>query len=210
MPEQKQNAFGDIDPEFGELLEAARGGSTQALDELVGRYRDYLCLIANERLDPELRVKAAASDVVQESLLAAQRDLGGFRGKSQAEWVAWLKTILVHELLKTNRAYRGTAKRQLSREHLIDAQESAQIAHHGLTDPGETPGTEALSLERSRELASAIGRLPENYRQVIRLRNWEQLTFEEIGKQLERSPDAVRKLWSRAIDRLRNEYSGGQ
>ena len=45
-----------------------------------------------------------------------------------------------------------------------------------------------------------------------RVRNWEQMAFAEIGKQMNRSPEAARKLWSRAVVRLQQELSadGGQ
>ena len=48
-------------------------------------------------------------------------------------------------------------------------------------------------------------RLPEDYRRVIELRYREGLSFEEIGAILERTPNSARKLWARAIERLKSD-----
>ena len=42
---------------------------------------------------------------------------------------------------------------------------------------------------------------------MLRLRYWDGLTFPEIGERLGRSPDAVRKLWYRAVERLQEEMN---
>ena len=51
----------------------------------------------------------------------------------------------------------------------------------------------------------ALGRLSDVYRQVITWRYQEERSFEEIGQLLRRSPEAARKLWARAIERLQEE-----
>jgi RNA polymerase sigma-70 factor (ECF subfamily) len=206
----EDSQFIAVDAEFQQLLSEAQAGSREAVGELVDRYRNYLCLIANEQLDSVLRVKAGASDLVQESMLAAQRDLGDFRGSTHGEWLSWLRTILLHELHRTNRAYRGTSKRQMGRERPLDPGGTQSQEPRGLADPTETPGTRAAANEQSARLAQAINRLPEDYRLVLKWRNWERLSFEEIADQLGRTPDACRKIWSRAVARLRKEFEGDQ
>jgi RNA polymerase sigma-70 factor (ECF subfamily) len=68
-----------------------------------------------------------------------------------------------------------------------------------------SPSGEAMEHEQDQALQAALGRLPEDYRRVIALRHQEDLSFEEIGRLLQRSPDAARKLWARAIERLQEE-----
>ena len=58
------------------------------------KYRNYLKLLADLQLSPRLRVKEGASDIVQQTMLDAHRDLGDFRGKSEEELKAWLRMIL--------------------------------------------------------------------------------------------------------------------
>jgi RNA polymerase sigma-70 factor (ECF subfamily) len=64
---------------------------------------------------------------------------------------------------------------------------------------------EAMANEKAEAVARALERLPEDYRRVITLRNQERREFEEIGRLMERSTDAARRLWSRAIERLQQE-----
>jgi RNA polymerase sigma-70 factor (ECF subfamily) len=51
----------------------------------------------------------------------------------------------------------------------------------------------------------AIDRLPDDYRRVIEARSFDGLSFEEVGARLDRSAEAARRLWVRALDRLRAE-----
>jgi RNA polymerase sigma-70 factor (ECF subfamily) len=62
-----------------------------------------------------------------------------------------------------------------------------------------------IAEEEAALLQRALQRLPEDYQQVIRLRNWQLLPFDVIGQQLGRSAEAARKLWARAIEHLQRE-----
>jgi RNA polymerase sigma-70 factor (ECF subfamily) len=59
--------------------------------------------------------------------------------------------------------------------------------------------------EQDQALQEALQRLPDAYRKVITWRYQQERSFEEIGKLLQRSPEAARKLWARAIERLQEE-----
>ncbi len=54
-------------------------------------------------------------------------------------------------------------------------------------------------------LLRALGRLPEDYRRVMLLRYQKEMTFAEIGREMRRSADAARMLWTRALERLKQE-----
>jgi RNA polymerase sigma-70 factor (ECF subfamily) len=68
-----------------------------------------------------------------------------------------------------------------------------------------TPSGVAVEHEQAEALHRALERLPETYRQVLLWRYQEQRSFEEISQLLQRSPNAVRKLWARALERLEQE-----
>src|SRR5262245_26207367 len=61
-------------------LPAARAGSSEALGQVLEACRGYLLLIAGQELEPALRAKGGASDLVQQTFLEAQRDFAGFHG----------------------------------------------------------------------------------------------------------------------------------
>ena len=69
-----------------------------------------------------------------------------------------------------------------------------------------SPSGVAIEHEQSSALWRALERLPEDYRRVVCLRFDEDRSFEEIGKLTGRSPNAARKVWARAMERLRLEW----
>src|SRR5262249_56518354 len=101
-----------------------------------------------------------------------------------------------------------TAKRQTDREVALEGGSSVGSPAGGLYADTPSPSTEAMAHEGAEALRRALDRLPEDHRRVITLRHREQRSFEEIGPLLGRSADAARKLWARAVERLRQELEG--
>jgi RNA polymerase sigma-70 factor (ECF subfamily) len=181
---------------------AARAGSPEALGRLLDACQLYLMQIANGEMESRLQAKVGASDIVQDTYLEAQRIFERFHGNSPTELRAWLRAILLNKLATAARQYHGTAKRQLGREVPIDPAASQPIDPAGsLTTASSIMARE----ERMQALMSALGKLPEDYRQVILWRQVENLSFEEMAARLGRSVEAVRKLWSRALQSLEKE-----
>jgi RNA polymerase sigma-70 factor (ECF subfamily) len=186
-------------------LPAARAGSREALGRVLFAARRYLLGIARQELDPDLRAKNCPSDLVQETFVEAQRDFGQFQGDTEAELLAWLRQLLLHRVGKLRRRYRDTHKRRLVREVALGGDSSSEGPAGGLAANVLSPSGQAMEHEQDQALQAALGRLPDDYRRVITLRYQEQLPFEEIGRLLQRSPDAARKLWARAVERLHEE-----
>src|SRR3954466_6039178 len=84
------------------------------------RFRSYLLLLARVRLDPMVRAKVGASDVLQQTLFEAHRDLAQFRGRNVAEQTAWLRQILARNLANVVRDLRRD-KRDVAREQPMQA-----------------------------------------------------------------------------------------
>lgn len=182
------------------VLDQARNGCKDAQAEVLELCRGYLLAIANRDIESGLRPKVAASDAVQETMVNAQRGLAAFRGKSEAELLAWLRTILQNNLKDAQRKYFESEKRKLEREEVFD---SNTIEYE------DTASALVSNDEEARRLQVALMKLPDDYRHVVHLRNWELKSFEEIGEHLGRSAEAVRKLWVRAIARLQQELGAG-
>jgi RNA polymerase sigma-70 factor (ECF subfamily) len=180
-------------------LSQARAGSREALGQALDACRGYLLLIAQEQLDPTLQAKGGASDLVQETFLEAQRDFSRFHGHTEEELLAWLRQLLLHNLANFARSYRRTRMRQVDRE--------VRLSGGRLAGEGPSPATEAESQEQAELLQRALDRLPDNYRRVLTLRYQEDRSFTEIGELMGRSPNAVRKLFARAVARMHLELS---
>jgi RNA polymerase sigma-70 factor (ECF subfamily) len=144
-------------------------------------------------LDNDLRAKVGPSDLVQETFLRAKDHWRDFTGGSEEELLAWLRHILLNQVHDARRDF-DTQKRQVDRE-------VTESPSH-LEDPAASPSAQAIAAEQQAALNEALAQLPEDYRHVIVLRNWERRSFKEIGADLGRSAEAARKLWARAIEKL--------
>jgi RNA polymerase sigma-70 factor, ECF subfamily len=186
------------------LMGKARAGDLSARGRLLELYRNYLRLVARSLIRPPLTVQLDASDVVQETFLKAHREFAQFAGSAERELVAWLRQILVRALAnqaKHHRARGRDHRRQESLDVLLDR--SSLAIQHQLADSVASPSSHAVQREQSVLLADALARLPADYREVFILRNLEQVPVDEIALRMGRSPNAVRKLWGRAMVALK-------
>jgi RNA polymerase sigma-70 factor (ECF subfamily) len=186
-------------------LPAARTGSREALGQALDACRGYLLAIAERKLSPQLQAKGGASDVVQQTLLDAFRDFAGFQGDTVVELRKWLRRLLLNNLVDFTRQYRDTDKRQIDREVALPARGSPEARAGGLAAAVPSPSGEALAREQAEAIQRALERLPDDYRQVLIWRYREERSFEEIGRLLDLTPNAARKLLLRAVRRMQQE-----
>lgn len=190
------------DPPGGEAIMILEEPETpEALGRRFQGFRAYLLRVAGREMNPELRAKCGASDLVQQTFCEAVRDREALRGRTADQVRGWLRGILIHTIRDVARSY-GQAKRRTALEVSIDRGDS-----RGLVDPELTPGARAIAREEADSVDAALARLPEDYRRVIELRNREGRPFGEIGDILGRSADAARMLWFRAVERLQQELA---
>jgi len=186
-------------------LRKAREDDQSAIGSLLERYRNYLGLLARLQIGQRLQGKVDESDVVQEVCLKAHRDFGQFRGSSEAEWLAWLRHLLVTSLAQLIRHYWGTQARDLRLERQLTAEldNSSHALDHGFLAPQSSPSQQAVGREQAVLLADALARLPEDYREVIILSQLEGHSFPEVARRMNRTIDSVKNLWARALAKLR-------
>jgi RNA polymerase sigma-70 factor (ECF subfamily) len=190
-----------------DLLALAREGNADPRERLFQSCRSYLGLVARAQLESWLRAKVDASDLVQQSLLEAHRDFDRFEGRTEAEWLAWLRHILSNNVADQVRHYRGTQKRQARREvplrHPADDSQTFGASEPIARDP--TPSQQLICRDRDLQLTEALERLSSDHREVIVLRNLQRLPFDTVAERMYRSRPAVQMLWARAIKKLRQE-----
>lgn len=193
----------ESDPE--ELLRLARAGHNVALGKLLELYGSYLELLARLQIGRRLQGKVDASDLVQETFLRAHQYFGQFEGSTEAELVAWLRQILASRLADLLRRYYGARRRavQLERELTLELDQSSRVLDQGLLSPTSSPSQQAARREQAVILADALGRLPDDYREVIILHHLEERPFPEVARLMGRTIDSVKNLWIRALTRLR-------
>jgi RNA polymerase sigma-70 factor (ECF subfamily) len=191
------------DPET--LLARVREVGASELGALLEVYRQYLALLVRIQIGKKLRAKLDVEDVVQEAFLEAHRAFGRFRGATTGEFLAWLRQITAGVLANQVRHYYGTKRRDIRLERsLADSLDrSSAVLDGGLIAGDTSPSHHATRREMAVRLADALAGLPENYREVIILRQLEDLPFPEVARRMGRTVDSVKNLWVRALARLR-------
>ncbi len=172
------------------------------------RYRSYLRLLAELQLNPRLRVKEGASDIVQQTMMDAHRDFAGFRGKTDSELRAWLKMILTNNLRTVARRY-ATHKRAAGREVTLQyrVENSSVNLHRQLVADQTSPSMKVMKQERAEQLAAALLKLLDDERTAVVLKHYHNWSVEEIAQHLDRTQNAVAGLLRRGLKKLRENLS---
>ncbi|MBI3461938.1 MAG: sigma-70 family RNA polymerase sigma factor [Planctomycetes bacterium] len=178
-----------------ELLARARAGDKQALDDLLGRFRDLMKRWAHSRT--ERSGASDSSDVVQEAQLRVFQRIDQFQGQSISEFCAWLRTIVAHEAIDQRR--RG------QRRSAQESPQSGSGVELEIAGPGDTPSDVVSRQEEAARVRDALTRLEPEDQDVIRLRDFEGLSYAEIAAVYGVNEAALRKRYARALKRLGNE-----
>ena len=179
----------------GCLLERVRAGDERACEALVRQHGGRLLAVARRFL----RTEEDSADAVQDAFLSAFRSLGGFEGNSTLG--TWLHRIVVNVCLMRLRA------RSRSREVRIDdlLPTFDETGHH--SHPIRAWEDDALGrlarAETRAHVRACIDRLPDPYREVLVLRDIEELDTEQTAQHLGINPGAVKTRLHRARQALR-------
>lgn len=169
------------------LARRAQQGDRDAFLALYQRYLDRVYNRVKSRIPPQY-----AEDVTQEIFIAVLRSLAQFEQRSR--FSTWLYTIVnrhIADFYRHRRQYHDAQAISLeSAEHLVSEGE----------DGGE--GDEQLMLQR------ALQALPPHYQEVILMRFADGLTFAEIARERQQSLEAIKSLYRRAIQALRDKMGG--
>jgi RNA polymerase sigma-70 factor (ECF subfamily) len=169
------------------------------------RFRPLLLLQARQLgLDPRLRRRFDASDLVQETLLRAHQRREAFRGTTPAELARWLQEILAN--LAMDQVRRETAdKRDATLEHSLHAAaaDSSARLERWLAADQSGPEAAAQRHELLLHLAEALEQLPQEQRDVVILRDLQEMPLAQIAAELGRTEKSVAGLLLRGRRRLR-------
>jgi RNA polymerase sigma-70 factor (ECF subfamily) len=159
-------------------------------------------LLQRHRLDDD------PSDLAQETLLQAHRDLGQFRGGTEQELSAWLRRILHNNVLD---AREKAHARKRGRDRVVSEAELAR-SFNGLDEllaaPDTSPSERAAREEELDRLAEALERLPEQQRQAVSLKDIAGLSLRDTAERMGLTPAALAGLLYRGRQRL-HELLGG-
>jgi RNA polymerase sigma-70 factor (ECF subfamily) len=174
------------------IIDAARNGGAEALNRLLRVAHVYLGSFAVHETPEATTHKFDASDIRQESMIDVARGIHKFQGRSR-EFFNWLRQIVRTNTIDQHRRHRKSAEREVVDDLLLN----------NIPAPSETE--QLLHVEQREQVEKAMSKLSEDHRAVLRLRVWEGLKWEEIGQKLNRSADASRQLFARALDLVRGD-----
>ena len=191
-----------------EPIERLHGGDRGALAALFGQHRDRLRRMVELRIDPRVRARLDASDVLQEAFLDVAADLDAYLADPKLPPLLWLRVHVGRRLAALHRKHLGTRMRDagmeisLYREALPEASTAAlaSMLLGRLTSPTQA----AQRAERLVRVQEALNGLDPIDREVLALRHFEQLGRSETALVLGISQEAAAKRYFRALKRLKD------
>ena len=173
-----------------ELVGLAVSENSEAFGEIVRRWERKIFALCFGMLGRE----DDARDACQEAFIAAYRNLKNFRGEARVS--SWLHRIAVNQCLTTKRKQKSRAEDYLNDEDEAEARvfvASASYSPKNIVEKGER-----LNIVRQ-----AVGALPGDLRQVIVMKEFEEMTFQEISETLELPLSTVKSRLYTALKQLK-------
>jgi RNA polymerase sigma-70 factor (subfamily 1) len=176
--------------------------------DVLARYQAYLECLTYIQVDPRLWRRFGWSDVVNQTLLEANRDLDKLQALEEADRKRRLRRMLLNNLLERIEKERAQ-KRDYRREEMVDEALSGSSSNLQRSLAADTPGPDgrAEEMERGARLAQALTQLPEREREALILQKYHGWTLAQIGEHLECTANAAAGLHARGLKRLRKLLS---
>ena len=161
------------------------------------------------RMDPRLRGRLDASDVIQDTFLEVHTRIGDFRKRQDMPFFLWVRFLAGQKLMQMHRRHLGAGQRDVRRE-LPDALLSAPGATSAtlagaLMASGVTPSEEVMRIEDEERLIGVLDELRDLDREVLALRHFEGLSNLEVAQLLSIEASAASRRYVRALARLQEK-----
>ena len=155
-----------------QIVKLALSGDADAFGEIVKRWERKIFALTYGMLGRE----EDARDATQDTFLAAFRSLRGFRGEAKVS--SWLHRIAVNQCISRQRRIKVRGESALEDETEMDGASLFAPAH-------ASPARSAEASQRTEFVRRAVMALPTDLRQVIVMKEFEELTFHEIAEVLD-------------------------
>ena len=175
-----------------QLVESAVSGNSEAFGEIVKRWERKIFALCFGMLGRE----DDARDAAQEAFIAAFRNIKNFRGDAKVS--SWLHRIAVNQCLTTKRRTKSRSEDYLNAE--TEEESRIFIAPANLSPLRATEQNERMVLVRQ-----AVTSLPEELREVVVMKEFEEMTFQEISEVLELPLSTVKSRLYTALKQLRRK-----
>ena len=183
------------------LVHRAKAGEQEALGKLFARYYRRVRKIVRLRLGKNLRGVLDATDILQETFVAAIEAFSRFELRNEASVINWLSRITERKIREAAKHY-SAEKRSRAKQIPIDQADTQDRAFQ-VPDKGTGPGSSISAREEAEIVEECIAELPEKYREIIVLRDYAEYSWEDVAKEHGRpSVDAARMMHAKAMVEL--------
>ena len=183
------------------IIQSLQNGGLKALANFFDAERPRLRQMIRNRLDLHLAQRLDASDILQESYLAAANSLKAYLSAPKLPPFLWLRGV-VRKLIASQHRFHSAAKRNPRVERRAFGSGSSAILVDLLTDSMVSPASLLSRQEMQLRVLDAISQLPDQDRRIMELHYAEQLTLQEVAQEIELSYAAVKKRHIRCLKRL--------
>jgi RNA polymerase sigma-70 factor (ECF subfamily) len=173
-----------------QLVELAVSENPEAFGEIVNRWERKIFALCYGMLGREDEAKDAA----QEAFINAYRNLSKFRGDAKVS--SWLHRIAVNQCLTKKR-------REKTRSETFLDEEKNEDEKFFVAPLKQSPSREFESNEKTRTVRQVINSLPEDLRQIVVMKEFEEMTFQEISDALELPLSTVKSRLYTALKQMR-------
>lgn len=193
-------------PDEARLLVGTGPERSRVLGELFQGHRERLMRMVNVRMDPRLRARVGASDVLQEAFVEVSRRVAEYLAQPDVPFFIWLRFITAQKLVALHRFHLGAKKRDARRQVAFARRDFPAATSIALVDrlvaAGTTPTQAALRAEMRNQVEQALDRMRTGDREVLVLRHFEGLSNAEAATELGIGTSAASKRYVRALERL--------
>lgn len=185
------------------LINKAKGGDDAAFNLLLDRYLNRVLHIVRMRLGSNLRKRTESMDVVQGAMIRAIKTFESFEPKDEAAFIHWMSTLVQNEI-RDLADYHFAQKRDLNKEikKTNSSNDKRSVTDQIPANSIDRPSYKIQLKEDILELEKALDQLKEDQKEIVIMRQYEGMSFIDIGKELDCSADAARMKFARAIDKL--------
>lgn len=192
----------------GALLQRVEAGEQDAFNQLFARHRAWLRRLVEVRRNVRLAARVDPSDVVQETQMETFRRLPDFLARRPMPFRLWLRKTLEERLQMVHRRHVAASKRSVGREQPF-AGSSAAGSSPEFAGRGPSPSQQLAQYELAGRVREALVGLPEADREILLMRTFEGLSYDEAAYVLEIDAAAARKRHGRALLRLHALLAAG-
>ncbi len=195
------------------LIERAAAGDAAARQEILAKDRGRLRIMAARVIDRRLSSRVDPSDIVQEALADATRQLPRFLAERPLPTSAWLWRLTWERVIDAKRRHVLARRRSVVREESWEGDPGRAgrcPAQQEPADSGSSPSQVVVQEEQAQQLRQALATLPDRDRDLLVGRFLQRRSLVEIAAELGISVGAVMTRQTRALDRLRARLTAGR